>query len=96
MADTVSVVALKQGFELLPGAVCFFTKDDDFVLPFIEIQTKTRLHVAVAGTIVGGSDVIDVNEKRSAFGMGKCDEFHLITFNTEVLRRYDLTAGYSR
>jgi len=82
MADMVSDVALKQGFEFLPRAFCFFTKDDDFVLPFIEIQTETRLHVAFAGTIVRGSDVIDVNEKRSALGMGKCDEFHLVTFNT--------------
>ena len=91
-----SDVAVKKSLQFLPRAFCFFTKDYDLVLAFIEVQTKTRFHVAFAASIVRGRDVIDVDEKGPALGMGELDEFHLITSKQKFVAGVILTAGYSR
>ena len=97
MADTaVSDVAVKKRLQLLPRAFCFFTEDYYLVLAFIEVQAKTRFHVAFAVSIVRGRDVIDVDEKSPALGMGELDEFHLITSKQKFVACVILTAGYSR
>lgn len=62
----------------LPGAFCFFTKKYDVILTLVEIKTESRFNVTLAGAIVSGGYVIDVDEQRSALRMGEPNKFHLI------------------
>lgn len=59
----------------MPGAISFFTEDDDFVLPFIQIEAEARFEVTVARPIVSAGDVIYVDQNAATLGMGEVDEF---------------------
>jgi hypothetical protein len=61
-----------------PNAICFVTEDDDVVLAVIQIQTDTGLGVAFAGPVMSARDVIDMDQKSSALGMGYFNEFHRV------------------
>jgi hypothetical protein len=82
----------------LPRAIRFLAEDDDVALPVIEIKTEAGLNVALAWTIVGAGDVIDMDQKSAALGMGELNEFHRVITSLEKVQKTidQLAAGNSR
>src|SRR5687768_4009865 len=84
--------------QFLPGALRLIAEDDHVVLAFIEIETEARLNVAFAWTIVGAGDVIDMDQKSAALGVGELNKLHRVitSFKNCRKRSNQLAAGNSR
>jgi hypothetical protein len=87
----------EQLLKFLPRPVRFFTEDDDFVLPFVKVETEPSFNVAFPGTIVSGGDVIYVDQKSATLGMGEVNEFHpVLPHKRSAEQTHQLAAGNSR